>query len=64
MLLSAICFCPCLEEFPLPSLANALIQRYRFLKAVSDKDCLSQSLPLFYYILEYRGFDKSPGGVL
>ena len=43
MLFSPIC--PFLEEFPPPSLANALFQRYRFLKVLSDVDCWNQSLP-------------------
>ena len=34
-----ICFCPLLEEFQAPFLANVPFQRYRFLKLFSDIDC-------------------------
>ena len=47
MLLSPIYFCPFLEEFPPSSLAKVLFQCYRFLKVLSDIDCLNQSLPFF-----------------
>ena len=45
MLFSPTCFCPFLEEFSPPSLANVLFQGYRFLKVLSDIDCGSQALP-------------------
>ena len=45
-------------QFLPPSLANVLFQRYRFWKGFFDIDCWNQSPYFFYYIHDYRGFNK------